>query len=113
MGKDILINEKGDQFLQGLTFIFLYNKEPRMALEIIEKRIHRLDPVILNDVMAELWVDCFQEIALWVPDQLLKDLHTRYLTLNQEDKERYLADYDEFMKAYRHRIYPIGPAKTD
>lgn len=61
LGKDILINEKGDQFLQGLTFIFLYNKEPKVALEIIEKRIHKLDPVILNDVMAELWVNYLKE----------------------------------------------------
>lgn len=104
LGKDILINEKGDKFLQGLSFILMYGKEPKMALEVISKRLDNLNPVILNDVMGELWVDCFQEIALWVPDQLLKGLNARYLALSQEDKEAYMHNYGEFMKAYHHRI---------
>jgi hypothetical protein len=101
---NILKNELGDKYFQGLTFSVLYGKDENKALSIISEKICDLNVVVLKNVMNELVTDFYQPIAQKIDNKLLYNIKKRYLSLSNDDKSYFDDEYDEFVNFYGNRI---------
>lgn len=104
LSNDILINQKGDKYLQAMAFSFVYTRNPYLAIKSIYERISKMDEILLRAVMEEFVVDCFQEISSQFTPYLLRMIRDRYAQLDNEKKEYIRKEYLEFMKEYKDRM---------
>lgn len=94
-GLDILINGKGDDYLQATVWdIFFYDNE-KLLLEAISERKNPIGKTLLNDMMHYL-----VKFSVEVPDEIINKILKSYDLLSSEEKSNMFYDSNDFMKKY-------------
>lgn len=95
-GIDILVNDKGDDYLQAIVwdYFFLENKE--IILDAVYKRKSSIGKVLLNDMMHYI-----AKFEVNIPDKMVNRILETFDSFSEEEKANLLHDPNEFLRIYR------------
>lgn len=99
-GIDILVNDKGDDYLQATVWDYFFDDNKETILEAINKREAPIGKVLLNDMMRDI-----ASLKVDISDEMVNRMLETFDMLSVEEKELLLKlgiqDTDEFLKIYR------------
>ena len=104
MGLEILEKNKGDDYLQATVFDIIYDINPSMVLEALEKRKYSLTVVLLGDVMSAISIDCYKKQIPRFTTELIHNILEQYDSLNLEQKSMITKSYIEFIEAISEKL---------
>ncbi|MDE6673193.1 MAG: hypothetical protein K2K19_00050 [Acetatifactor sp.] len=95
LGKDIIINDKGDDHLQATVWDFLFFENQEDMLGAVEAREKEPGKALLNDVIVDL-----TDNKVNISSRLLKRLTDTYMSIDSEDKWYMYCDFEAFCRQY-------------
>lgn len=99
-GIDILVNDKGDDYLQATVWDYFFDDNKETILEAINKREAPIGKVLLNDMMRDI-----ASLKVDISKEMVNRMLETFDMLSVEEKELLLKlgiqDTDEFLKIYR------------
>lgn len=103
LGIDILENDKGDDYLQGIVFIFIYGINPKATIESLYRRKTDIGSILLGDVMSGISIEYYREEQPEFLEGLSNDLLKRYMQLDAYEKEKIAEKYNEFKDTLKNK----------
>lgn len=95
LGKDIIKNDKGDDYLQATVWDFLFFENQEDMLEAVEAREKEPGKALLDDVIVDL-----TDNKVNISNRLLKRLTDTYMSIDSEDKRNMYCDFEAFCRQY-------------
>ena len=92
LGMDILENDKGDEFLQAITWNFIIDIDVAKTINAIVERTAKIGNVLLKDIIKEV---CFIKDLSLLPQSLVKQIEQGYEMFSEKDK---VEVHDYFVK---------------
>lgn len=107
LGKDILQNNKGDDYLQGIVWILILEIAPMEVVESLTKRQEAFDIVLLCDILRYLSTGYYIKDLKQLPSEFVARIIHSYDTLDKdtiqdEGRRKELSeDFDEVIQKIR------------
>lgn len=104
LGKDILQNNKGDDYLQGIVWILILGISPMEVIDSLSGRKEAFEKVLLRDILVELNSEYYLKDLTQLPDEFVAKVIHSYDILDvdgvwSEDMCKELEEnFDEFIK---------------
>lgn len=98
---EILEKDKGDEYVQGLFWWFLFDEDSKdVLIESLNWRKEPLGKVLVGDIIASItgYPD-----KLEVPEEFIEKIEAAYQSLDEDEKEwieDMFCDHDEFARQY-------------
>lgn len=95
LGKDIIKNDRGDDYLQATVWnIFFYENQQEM-LEVVDERKEEIGKTLLDEILIDL-----TNHRVTTSKRFLEKLKNAYMSISNENKLNMRCKYEEFFKSY-------------
>ena len=98
LGLEILLNDKGDEFLQAIVYDFLTIRHLGEALNAIDQRGETLDNYLLGEVIHDLVTDTPDFEVLKKNENLIRRLIKLYEAVPENERGLMRCDYPAFLR---------------
>ena len=95
LGKDIIKNDKGDDYLQATVWDILFFENQEDMLAAVEAREKELGKALLDDMMVDL-----TNHKVDISNRLLKTLIDTYMAIDSEDRRNMYCEFEAFCRQY-------------
>lgn len=95
LGKQIIKNSQGDDYLQATVWNILFYDNEWQMIEAVDIREEEIGKTLLDEIIIDL-----TNQKMDVSEEFLRKINNRYLSVNSEEKENMRCNYDEFVKTY-------------
>lgn len=97
LGIDILLNDKGDDYLQGIVWIFFFSDHPQATLAAVCQRQAEIGKMLLGDIANELSIILTYQKDFHIPPEFIRRMLQTYEAFSPEERE-FISDYfNEFL----------------
>ena len=94
-GKDIIKNNKGDDYLQATVWnIFFFDNQKKM-IEAVDERKEDIGKTLLDEIIIDL-----TNHKIIISKSLFKKLKNSYMSISNENKLSMRCKYEEYLKNY-------------
>lgn len=97
-GTDILMNDKGDDYLQAIAWDYFFWDNREEILDAIIKRKAPIGKALLGDMMYYI-----AKLSINVPDETINRIFETYDSFSEEEKSFMRCDIDEFFRIYKRK----------
>ena len=101
LGKSIVEEERGDEFLQGaiISDIFDYNSE--YVIDFVKNNISKLNYCVYGSILVSFAVESKQPFGENLSREFLEMLANKYYEYITSEREKIAEEYNFFTKSYR------------
>lgn len=101
-GINILVNDKGDDYLQATVWDYFFWDNKEKILEAVSKRKAKIGKALLNDVVDDLIrANALVEIS----NEMTNRIFETYDSFSEEEKSFMRCDINEFFRIYKKERY--------
>ncbi len=97
-GIDILVNDKGDDYLQATVWDYFFWDNKEKILEAVSKRRAKIGKALLNDVVDDL---IRANSLVEVSNEMINRISETYDSFSEEEKSFMRCDINEFLNIYK------------
>lgn len=95
IGKQIIKNNRGDDYLQATVWNILFYDNEWQMIEAVDIREKEIGKTLLDEIIIDL-----TNQKLDIKEEILIKINSRYLSLDSKEKENMCCNYEEFAKIY-------------
>ena len=99
-GIDILVNDKGDDYLQATVWDYFFWDNKEKILEAVSKRKAKIGKAFLNDIVDDL---IRANSLVEVSNEMINRISETYDSFSEEEKSFMRCDINEFFNIYKNK----------